>query len=213
MEIARRPLRPQESKRVRRELRGAPGWGTAVLALATGIFATMFLCVLMIAAGLRGAPLGVALLVVLVAASVLTWGNLGRWYTLAFRGQTPPLEEADLRRGEVEEWRVGIRDAIVVEEIVDETAPYYLELDDGRVLFLVGQYLRGDEPGRLFPNRQLLITRLPLSGTILEVQCLGEAFAPSAQLPAFTALEHQERQVPVDGQLLEGPLSRFRPTG
>jgi hypothetical protein len=213
MEITRRPMRPQEAKRVRRELRGAPGCGMAILAVGMGFWSAVILGMGMGFGGLSGVTLGVAFVVIFAGVSVLTWRHLPWLFARGFRSDTPPLEEADLRGGEVEECKVRIRDAIVVEEVANGTAPYYLELEDGRVLFLIGQYLPGDKPGRLFPNRQLVIVRLPLSGAIIEVQCLGDAFAPSAQLRAFTALEHQQGEVPRDGQLLDGPLSRFLPAG
>src|SRR5262249_40802355 len=47
----------------------------------------------------------------------------------------------DRERGQVEEWRVRVRDAMKVWPVDDEPSHYYLELEDGRVLFLDSRFL------------------------------------------------------------------------
>jgi hypothetical protein len=119
---------------------------------------------------------------------------------------------ADLAAQQVEEWRVRVVDAIEVEEFEDEGRQCYLELEDGRVLFVSGQYLYDsdeDDTTPKFPNRDLLITRLPHAGDILDLVRLGEHFPPSFTLPPFTRDDHEHGRVPEDGQLLPGPLSRY----
>jgi hypothetical protein len=116
----------------------------------------------------------------------------------------------DLRALQLEEWRVRIVDALQVEEVDDEGAQFFLELEDGRILFVMGQYLwDADDESPQFPNRELLITRLPHSGDIFDMECVGEYFPPSAERAPFTGQEYADERVPQDGQILPGPLSRY----
>jgi hypothetical protein len=117
---------------------------------------------------------------------------------------------ADLQALQLEEWRVRIVDALQVEEVEDEGAQFFLELEDGRILFVMGQYLwDADDESAHFPNRELLITRLPHAGDIFDMKCVGEYFPPSAERASFTGAEYAEERVPRDGQILPGPLSRY----
>ena len=49
-----------------------------------------------------------------------------------------------------------------MEELEDEGVSYFLELDDGAVLFLSGQYLDEDESP--FPCTEFIVRRLPADG-------------------------------------------------
>jgi len=116
----------------------------------------------------------------------------------------------DLQARQLEEWRVRIVDALQVDEVEDEGAQFFLELEDGRILFVMGQYLwDADDESPRFPNRELLITRLPHAQDIFDMKCLGEYFPPSAQRAPFTGEEYAGERVPQDGQILPGPLSRY----
>jgi hypothetical protein len=91
-----------------------------------------------------------------------------------------------------------IDDAIVIEESEDEGISYYLLLDDGRTLFLSGQYLH--EPAQNgFPWRSFELVSA-LSGESLRVTPLGPPLTPSAARAHFTAAELQS--VPADGTIV-----------
>lgn len=74
-----------------------------------------------------------------------------------------------------------------------------------------GDYVYPDEHEHTprFPNRELLITRLPGSGEVFGLECLGEYFPPSAELPPFSKETYESDSVPEDGAILPGPLSRY----
>jgi hypothetical protein len=120
--------------------------------------------------------------------------------------------DADRRAGYVEEWRTGVRDAICVDRFDDEPdhPRYFLGLHDGRVLFLAGDYLSPLESVGRFPCTELMLVRLPHSREIIDITCLGDHLSTSIFRPPFTVAEHLSGAVPKDGDLLEGPISRFR---
>jgi hypothetical protein len=198
------------------EARPLPRYGSALvptLMYGTGLW--MIVLLVLGAAGLRGAAAVPYMLWPLPVSMLLAW----RYYL--YRDRRERHREADRRRarfaadreaGQAEEWRVRVRDAILVHPIEDESSQFYLELEDGRVLFLESRFLDEEWHGQQFPNRELLITRLPHAGDVLNLQCLGECFAPSAERAHFTHAEYEDGVVPQDGQMLEGPLSRYAST-
>jgi hypothetical protein len=152
------------------------------------------------------------LLLICVSGAYLYYRKQSRDAHEGALGEMRAHYAADLQAQQLEEWRVHIIDALQVEEFDDEGSQFYLELEDGRVLFVMGQYLwdfEDDDENPLFPNRELLITRLPYAGDIFDMTCLGEHFPPSATRPRFTQEEYTEKRVPEDGQILPGPLSRY----
>ncbi len=119
----------------------------------------------------------------------------------------------DIALDETEETRYRTREAIKVEEFEDEGSAYYLLLEDGRVLFLMGQYLyEAEEEGR-FPCTEFVIGRIPRSRLVLDLRCLGTPFAPSDVQGHFTEAEFRGDQVPEDGAVLEIDFARPRERG
>jgi hypothetical protein len=220
MQNTLRPMRPEELARLQVSQQVRPHWGYAmVAALLTG--GAVWLV------GRFGYELTYGFLhisrefaarVTSVLVPVTTAGSFGYYLWKELRRAKRSAEywrsryAADLSTGQVEEWRVRVVDAIEVEEFEDEGRHCYLELEDGRVLFLTGQYLYDndeDDTTPRFPNRDLLITRLPHAGDILDLERLGDYLPPSATLPPFTKEDHEHDRVPEDGQILPGPLSRY----
>lgn len=81
-------------------------------------------------------------------------------------------------------------------------AAYYLALDDGRVLFLHGDYLAeydGRKPltARAFPCTDFSTLRDKTTGQILGLSCTGTRLDPE-----FTAPENPTRSLPADGTLI-----------
>jgi hypothetical protein len=227
MQSTLRLMRPEELARIQSFLHVRPHWAYAVItALATALVVWVF-CLL--ASTFLGMHREVVLRYMHVALGVTLVGSFAyhfRKQLLQARRSTEKKRQryaADLAAQQIEEWRVRVVDAIEVEEFEDEGRQCYLELEDGRVLFLSGQYLYDDEDDDegeredegakhktpRFPNRELLITRLPHAGDVFDLQLLGDHFPPSVTLPPFTRDDHEQDRVPEDGQILPGPLLRY----
>ena len=102
------------------------------------------------------------------------------------------------------------RRAFGVKEFEDEGLHYFLELVDGRVLFLSGQYLYDYEPlnddpelnqPRRFPCADFTIRRHKIEGHVVEVVCRGAVIEPEFFANPFPTQE-KSVHVPEDGQLI-----------
>jgi hypothetical protein len=98
-----------------------------------------------------------------------------------------------------------------VEEFEDEGSHYYLELEDGRVLFLGGQYLYKFEPlkqangivqPRRFPNTQFVVRRHSAEQYVVDIRCDGLVIEPEALTPSFSTVDFGQDRVPEDGQVI-----------
>lgn len=103
--------------------------------------------------------------------------------------------------------------AFEVEELEDEGLHYFLELRDGRVLFLSGQYLYDFEPvdddpefngPRRFPCAEFEILRHREAGYVVDIRCGGSILEPEVLAPAFTREVWRRGELPEDGQIIEG---------
>jgi hypothetical protein len=101
--------------------------------------------------------------------------------------------------------------AFQVEEFEDEGSHYYVELEDGAVLFLTGQYLYDYEPrsGRLsettlrtFPCREFTLRRHKENGFAVDILCQGNAIEPEALAPWFDEEDYRKQLIPEDGAVL-----------
>ena len=101
--------------------------------------------------------------------------------------------------------------AFGVEESEDEGLHYYLELSDGRVLFLSGQYLYNLEPTiddpdlnrpRRFPCSEFTIRRHAKEGYVADIQCRGVVLEPEILAPPFSENDWDANRVPEDGQII-----------
>jgi hypothetical protein len=118
--------------------------------------------------------------------------------------------EQDLEGGVATVTTYHVVDAINVEESEDEGSQYYLLLDDGRVLFLSGQYLYEAEEEERFPNARITVVRTPATATVLDLRCEGASLSVSTRLQPFTASDHREGRVPDDGALLDVSFESLR---
>ncbi|MCL1888067.1 MAG: hypothetical protein FWF96_04265 [Kiritimatiellaeota bacterium] len=85
--------------------------------------------------------------------------------------------------------------AFQVEEFEDEGSQYFIELEDGRVLFLVGQYMDGHGPceawgnapatPRAFPCVEFEVLRHRVEKYALDVACHGAVLEPECVAPSF----------------------------
>lgn len=105
------------------------------------------------------------------------------------------------------------RRAFGVEEFEDEGLHYFLELEDGRVLFLSGQYLYDYEPisddpelnqARPFPCTEFTVRRHKKDGYVVDLVCGGTVLEPELVAPPFGAEVWRAKGVPEDGEVLTG---------
>lgn len=101
--------------------------------------------------------------------------------------------------------------SFTVEEFEDEGSHYYIELDDGRVLYLNGQYLYGfeeitDDPDcnqqRSFPCTEFEVLRHKQAGYVIDIRCAGSVLEPEVVAPSFSK-EQLRRGIPEDGDIIE----------
>jgi hypothetical protein len=103
--------------------------------------------------------------------------------------------------------------AFRVEEFEDEGFHYFVELEDGSVLYLNGRYLNAYEPvdddpmiagGRRFPCTEFTVRRHKELGYVVDLQCRGEALEPERTRRAFTRDDYVRGDVPEDGEVIRG---------
>jgi len=122
---------------------------------------------------------------------------------------------ADLeQRGLITDEAFEARRAFGVEESEDEGSSYFIELTDGRVLFLTGQYLYDFESvddgppeercARRFPSTSFVVRRHAKEGHVVDLVCKGEVFDPEVMTLPFSDAEWKRRRVPADGAILTG---------
>lgn len=112
---------------------------------------------------------------------------------------------------DVREETFEVSTAIKVEEYQDLGSNYYLELSDGRVLFLSGQYLYEAEAEHRFPSRRVRTVRTGVANALLDFECSGEYMAPSVVLPAFSKERYRTGEVLADGEVLTIPFASLLP--
>jgi hypothetical protein len=160
------------------------------------------------APGVVGLGLGLLLLLLSILALVL----FNPWWANPLGRMTP---EELLRRLEDEGLLVSsdfrARRAFGVGEADDEGLHYFLELVDGRVLYLSGQYLLHYEPisddpelnqPRRFPCTDFTVRRNKVEGYVVELVCRGSIIEPEFIAPPFTKRSRRSIGAPEDGQVL-----------
>lgn len=155
-----------------------------------------------------GLALGLLLILLSVAAVYLFnpwWANplgLTKWEEVLRR-----LEDEGLLASS----HFHARRAFCVQEFDDEGLHYFLELTDGRVLFLSGQYLYDYEPiaddfegnqPRRFPCTDFTIRRHKTEGYVVELICRGAVIEPEFFAPPFPRQKQWSGRFPEDGQLI-----------
>jgi hypothetical protein len=147
-------------------------------------------------------PFLLLLLLVLTVGGFL-WG--GAVFRDAEAGARRRREDAcaALAAGQAEVLEAEARDAVAVEPLVDEGPGYFLDVDEGRLLFLQGPYLADLVDAGAFPSRRLRLTRAAGTGLHLAFECLGEPLRPSR---SREFLEHDEYW-PSDSEIVPARLS------
>jgi hypothetical protein len=194
--VTTRPPTDEEQRLLRTPVVSPHGWWTGIVS-AVCLFVVAVLMVLL------ASPL-----LPLAAVPRLALG-VGGLSFLAWYAHVQSRERRALRRmreaaardvaaGLVSTTTYVVRDAVAVEEGEDEGPSYYLLLEDGRTLFLSGQYLY--EPAeRGFPWTSFEIVRRQVSGGALGVVRRGAPLAPSRTRRPFSEDEYRSGAVPDDG--------------
>ncbi len=103
--------------------------------------------------------------------------------------------------------------AFQVEELHDEGSNYFLELQDGAVLFLSGHYFHEHEPlevdgsivqRREFPNTEFVVRR-DGEGNGIDIECRGRVLEPEVITPPFAEEDFRNNTLPRDGDIISRP--------
>ena len=158
-----------------------------------------------------GNPLAIATmvaLIVLLLVAALALFNLGVNRSAAPMESIRELEE----KGLVLDQSFTARRAFQAEELEDEGSHYFVELTDGTVLYLSGQYLydyepiEDDEPRR-FPCTEFTIRRhREQQEVVLDIVCGGDVLEPEVVAQPFD----EDDDVPEDGQILAIPYETLK---
>lgn len=162
----------------------------------------------------RASPLaiGLGLGLLLVCLGIVALVLFNPWWANPFRRMTP---EEHLRllnaKGLLVSSEFQVLRAFGVEESNDEGLHYFLELVDGRVLYLSGQYLYDYEPisdepelnqPRRFPCTNFTVRRHKTEGYVVELVCGGTVIEPEFTAPRLTRQGRRSIGDPQDGQIL-----------
>ena len=134
-------------------------------------------------------------------------GNRPDFSGKTFKEHLAALQEKGLLVSE----KLKARRAFQVEEFEDEGSHYFIELVDGSVLFLSGQYLYDyeeitDDPElnrkRTFPCTEFTIQRHTDTGNLLNIICAGEVLPVECVAPSFDKSAFRRGLVPEDGEVV-----------
>ena len=169
-----------------------------VWAAGCTVMAIIAVVVLVIGERRMGLLTGIALagfMVLLCVAATVAFNWQGRQ---VFTEQTGKLESRPFRATR----------CFQVEEFEDEGSHYFLELEDGSVLYLTGQYLydyepveeSDDEPAapRRFPCTSFTVRTNLHDGYTVDILCDGTALEPEVVAPPFTRADYRGGRVPDD---------------
>jgi ribosomal protein S18 acetylase RimI-like enzyme len=129
-----------------------------------------------------------------------------------FGGQSQSGYAQELeRKGLLVSTSYRARRAFQVAEFEDEGSSYFIELENGAVLYLCGQYLYEYEPtdddpelkqGRRFPCAEFTIRRRRQKGFIVDILCGGMVIEPQILAPPFSEADFQNDKAPEDGEVI-----------
>jgi hypothetical protein len=175
------------------------------------VFAGMLLLVVLL--GNQKAPswlVGFGIAIVMVALMVLALWLFNPKWSDPFGRRTAAEHRRVLEElGLLESTTFRATRAFGVEELEDEGLHFFLELTDGRVLFLSGQYLYDYEPNpdtgtsrRLFPCTEFTVRRHKKEGYVVEIVCGGTVLEPEVMAHSFGEEVWRRNRVPEDGHVI-----------
>jgi hypothetical protein len=110
------------------------------------------------------------------------------------------------RRNLLRSTEFSVDRAFRVDECNGEGPHYFLELENGGILHLSGNYLFDYEPGdgfqRHFPCTRFTVRRHADLGHVVDIICSGLIIEPEIEAPPYSPWEFSHGLVPRDGQVL-----------
>jgi hypothetical protein len=193
-----RPMTEAERNTLRAGLRRRFEWRTGIVS-SMCVFVLVFLVTILATLSLPYGTIVRTSVVTAAVASVAWYLRVQRRLRSNHRALTDRID-GELATGTLTSTTYTIRDVVAVEEAEDEGLSYYLLLDDGRTLFLSGQYLY--EPALAgFPWESFEIVRVTSGGRVLDVLPRGPSIRPSAIRPPFSAAEYTSGKLAQDGTI------------
>ena len=188
-----------------------------VLLAAIFVFASMLGTLGVLASCFRGQPHpwwamgipGVALLLAM-GVSLFVFNGSGFRPSLRRKSLDEQIQELETKGKLLRQPFRAVR-SFSVGELEDEGSHYYLELTDGRVLYLNGQYLYDYEPidddpefnrARSFPCSEFEVLRHKDAGYVIHIRCSGPVLEPEGVAKPFTRRDF-ELGIPEDGQVID----------
>jgi hypothetical protein len=177
--------------------------GLAGLASYLGLFAYP---------AITGIAIGVLMVLGIIGALAL--------FNIRGKSATGPSDEEQIRaleaNGLLADEDYAATRAFEVEEFEDEGMHFFVELEDGRVLFLSGQYLYDYEPDaragkpRRFPCSAFTVRRHKVERYAVDLICNGKIIEPEVLAPAFGEEVWTDGAVPGDGEIISGTYEEIK---
>jgi hypothetical protein len=161
--------------------------------------------------GWIGWPAAAAYVLILIASAAYLFNPRG---TDLMGGKNIADEVSELNRlGLIESTEFRAVRAFAVRQAEDGGLQYFLELANGRVLFLSGQYLYDyevidDDPALnrngTFPCSEFIVHRHKEKRQVVQIVCGGTFLEPEVMAPPFADEDYRDGRIPEDGQLISG---------
>jgi hypothetical protein len=157
---------------------------------------------------LLGLTLALLLCVLVIAALVLF--NRGSAFPLHTASFDERLAELDAE-GRLETTEYRATRAFQIAEFEDEGPSYFIELEDGSMLFLTGQQLyeyeeTTDDPElnqpRRFPCTEFTTRRHRVDRYLIDIVCRGDVLEPDVVAPPWSARDYKAGRIPDDGAVI-----------
>lgn len=125
--------------------------------------------------------------------------------------RAPETREQSDQEGLLVSTRYRATRSFQVREFTDEGSHYFIELNDGSVLYMGGRYLSAFEPHKLlklversrkFPCSEFVVRRDREDGCVVAIQCHGSVLEPEIVTPPFEEQDFQSAMMPQDGDVI-----------
>ena len=204
-----RPMTEAERNTLRAGLRGRFEWRTGIVG-SICVFVLVFLVTILATLSRPYETIIRTSVTTATVASIAWYIRVQRRLRRDHRAVSDRIT-SELATGTLTSTTYTIRDVVAVEEAEDEGLSYYFLLDDGRTLFLSGQYLYGPALEG-FPWESFEIVRVTSGGRVLDVLPRGPSIRPSATRHPFTGEDYTSEKLPQDGAIATIDFSSVRTT-
>jgi hypothetical protein len=149
-----------------------------------------------------GTPLIVGMVFGSVVGARFFFKRAGGRFRPGSRGRTTDEQVAELKQqGLLLSESFHARKVFQVAQAEDEGPHYFIELTDGAVLYLNGQYLY-DYAREAFPCSQFTVWRHKVGGFVVAIECAGVRLSTEWTAPPFDENDDERDLIPDDGQIL-----------